>query len=155
MPVKPVPDGNHTVTPCLVAQGAAKLIDFMEKAFGATHAEPPVKRPDGAIAHAQMQIGDSRIMLGEARKPEEATSTMLYLYVKDCDAVFKQAVAAGGTVIMEPVDMFYGDRSGGLKDAWGNQWWIATHVEDVAPAELEQRMAAELAKRAAAEGGKG
>lgn len=152
MPVKPIPDGNHTVTPCLAAQGAAGLVDFMMKAFGATHAEPPVKRPDGAIAHAQMQIGDSRIMLGEARTPADVTSTMLYLYVPDCDAVFKQAVAAGGTVIMEPMDMFYGDRSGGLKDAWGNQWWIATHVEDVAPAELERRMQEEMKKRAA-EGG--
>lgn len=155
MSVKPVPDGNHTVTPCLVVKDAGKLIAFMEQAFGATHVDPPMKRPDGAIAHAQMQIGDSRVMLGEARSPEEVMASMLYLYVKDCDALFKQAVAAGGTVIMEPVDMFYGDRSGGLKDAWGNQWWIATHVEDVAPAELERRMAAEMAKRAAAEGGKG
>jgi PhnB protein len=153
MAIKPVPDGNHTVTPCLVAQGTANLISFMEKAFGATHVEPPVKRPDGAVAHAQMQIGSSRIMLGEARRPEEVTATMLYLYVPDCDAVFKQAVAAGGTVIMEPMNMFYGDRSGGLKDAWGNQWWVATHVEDVAPAELRRRMAEEMKKRAAAEGG--
>lgn len=153
MTIKPVPDGNHTVTPCLVAEDAAGLVDFMVKAFGATHAEPPVKRPDGVLAHAQMQIGDSRIMLGEARTPDEATRTMLYLYVPDCDARFKQAIAAGGTAIMEPMNMFYGDRSGGLRDAWGNQWWIATHVEDVAPAELERRMAAEMAKRAAAEGG--
>lgn len=152
MTVKPIPEGNHTITPCLVVQDAAGLVAFMAQAFGAKPTEPPAKGPDGKVVHAQLQIGTSRIMLGEARSADELKPAMLYLYVEDCDALFKRAIAAGGTVIMEPMNMFYGDRSGGLKDAWGNQWWIATHVEDVAPAELERRMQAEMKKRAA-EGG--
>ena len=110
---------------------------------------PPMKRPDGAFSHAEMQVGSSRVMIGEARDASEHLPTMLYMYVEDCDAVFKRAAAAGGETIMPPTDMFYGDRHGGIKDAWGNQWWIATHIEDVEPAEMERRMAEEMKKRAA------
>lgn len=152
MAVKPIPDGSHTITPCLVVQDTAGLIAFLVQAFAATPTEPPATGPDGKVVHAQLQIGTSRIMLGEARSADEVMQAMLYLYVEDCDALFKRAIAAGGTAIMEPMNMFYGDRSGGLKDAWGNQWWIATHVEDVAPDELERRMQEEMKKRAAQSG---
>jgi uncharacterized glyoxalase superfamily protein PhnB len=149
MSVKPIPDGYSTLTPFIVAEDAAKLCAFLEQAFGASHVHPPSKRPDGSIAHAEMQVGSSRVMIGGATDPAMLMPAMLYMYVEDCDAAFKRAVEAGAETIMPLADMFYGDRHGGIKDAWGNQWWIATHVEDVEPAELERRMAEEMKKRAA------
>ena len=149
MSVKPIPDGYTTLTNFFSVQGADKFCAFLEQAFGASHVHPPMKRPDGVFSHAEMQVGSSRVMIGEARDASEHLPTMLYMYAEDCDAVFKRAAAAGGETIMPPTDMFYGDRHGGIKDAWGNQWWIATHIEDVEPAEMERRMAEEMAKRAA------
>ena len=140
MAVKPVPEGLHTVTPYLVVQGVAKLIDFLKQAFGATEMHRST-RPDGTVMHAQVKIGDSPIMMGEAWGDYSPKPASLYLYVPDCDAVYKSAVAAGGTSIMEPMNMFYGDRNGGVKDLAGNEWWIATHIEDVPPDELERRAA--------------
>jgi uncharacterized glyoxalase superfamily protein PhnB len=98
-----------------------------------------MKRPDGSIMHATVKIGDSILMMSDANDQAPATQAMLYVYVPDADATFKRALAAGGTALMEPSDMFYGDRSGGMKDPSGNRWFVATHKEDVAPAELRKR----------------
>lgn len=139
MNVKAVPEGYHTVTPYLVVKGAGRVIDFVKQAFDAD-VQISLELPGGVIAHGEATIGDSKVMISEARGDMETGPTSLYLYVGDCDAVYAKAVAAGGESIMEPADMFYGDRHGGVTDPAGNQWWIATHIEDVAAEELEQRM---------------
>ena len=144
MPVKAIPEGYHTVTPYIVARGAAKTVEFLKKAFGAEYAFEPMLRPDGMIMHAELKIGDSRVMISEATEQHPAMTSMLHLYVPDVDAVYKRAVAAGGTTAMEPKDQFYGDRGGSVKDPSGNHWYIATHKEDVAPAELKKRAEAYL-----------
>jgi len=142
VPVRHIPDGYHTVTPYLTVRGAPKVIEFLKQAFGAELSHDPIKRPDGSIMHAQVKIGDSLVMIAEESDMAKATSSALYLYVPNVDAVFQQAVKAGGKTVMEPMDMFYGDRSGGVKDPSGNSWFIATHKEDVAPQELAKRAAA-------------
>jgi len=139
MAAKPIPDGYHSVTPYLTVRGAAKIIEFLKQAFGARLSHEPIKRPDGTLMHAQVIIGDSRIMIAEENEMAKATTSTMYLYVPNVDSVFKQAVKAGGQTIMEPMDMFYGDRSGGVKDASGNSWFIATHKEVVSPQELQKR----------------
>jgi PhnB protein len=139
MAVKPIPDGYHTVTPYLVVRGAAKTIEFAKKAFGAEVVDQPVTRPDGTIMHAEFKIGDSRVMISDASEQHPPMQSMLHLYVPNVDAVYQRAVAAGGTSVMEPMDQFYGDRSGGVKDPAGNQWFIGTHKEDVSPQELRKR----------------
>jgi len=139
MAVKPVPDGYHTITPYLTVRGAPKIIEFLKQAFGAELTLEPVKRPDGTIMHAEVKIGDSCVMIGEENEMAKATTSSLYLYVPNVDSVYQQAVKAGGNSIMEPTDMFYGDRSGSVKDSSGNTWYIATHKEDVAPQELAKR----------------
>lgn len=139
MPAKPIPDGYHTVTPYLTVRGAPKVMEFLKRAFGAEPTYPPFKRPDGAIMHAELKIGDSRVMIAEENDQYKATPSSLYLYVPDIDSVYQQAVKAGGENVMEPMDMFYGDRVGCVKDPSGNSWTIATHKEDVAQAELEKR----------------
>ena len=141
MAVKPIPEGYHTVTPYLLVEGAARLIDFLKQAFDA---EEVVRMPgkDGTVGHAEVRIGDSMIMLADAQAEYPAKPHMICLYVEDADATYQRAIAAGATSIKEPADQFYGDRSGGVTDASGMQWWISTHVEDVAPEELEKRAAA-------------
>ena len=139
MAVKPIPDGYHTITPYLVVRGAAKTIEFAKKAFGAEVVDQPVTRPDGTIMHAEFKIGDSRVMISDASEQHPPMQSMLHLYVPNVDAVYQRAVAAGGTSVMEPMDQFYGDRSGGVKDPAGNQWFIGTHKEDVSPQELKKR----------------
>ena len=138
MKTKPIPDGFHTVTPYLVIKGAAPLIEFMKKAFDAKEIYLS-KRPDGTIMHATMQVGDSMIMLADATDQYPEMPSTLYLYVPDTDAVYKKAMAAGATSIMEPADQFYGDRNAGVKDATGTQWWIGTHIEDVSEEEMQER----------------
>src|SRR5262245_60346286 len=115
MAAKPIPDGYHTVTPYLTVQGASQLIDFLKLAFEAQETER-VTAPDGAIAHAEVRIGDSIVMMSEARGDWTPMSSALYLYVNDIDAVYKNALRAGATSTMEPMDQFYGDRSAGVKD---------------------------------------
>jgi len=137
--VKHIPNGYHTVTPYLTVRGAPKVIEFLKQAFGAEVSGEPIKRPDGSIMHAQVKIGDSLVMLAEEHEMAKASSSTLYLYVPDVDAVFQKAVKAGGKTVMEPMDMFYGDRSGGVKDPSGNSWFVATHKEDVAPQEMAKR----------------
>ena len=137
---KPVPDGYHTVTPYLVVEDAGKLIEFLTAAFGAK-LRSSHKRPDGKVAHAEGGIGDSIIMLGSAQGDAKPMTTALYMYVPDCDTLYRRALAAGGISIGEPKDQFYGDRHGGVKDPCGNTWWIATHIEDVSEQELMRRIA--------------
>ncbi len=145
--VNPIPAGYHTVTPYLLVDRAAEFIQFLERAFNATETHRSAA-PDGSIMHASVQIGDSMVMMGQASDVWKPSNMMLYLYVKDVDRVYDRAVEAGATVIREPRDEFYGDRSGAVQDAWGNQWWIATHIEDVHPEELQKRFKAALAQRA-------
>ena len=142
MPVKPIPEGYHSVTPYLVVEGVAALIDFMKQAFGAREIER-MGRPDGTIQHAEVQIGDSMIMMGEATAPREPMPTMLYLYVNDTDATYQRALKAGATSVQEPANQFYGDRNAGVKDRSGNFWYIGTHVEDVSPEEISRRASAQ------------
>ncbi len=133
-----IPEGYHSVTPYLVVTGADKVIEFMQKAFGAT-VNFRLDGPDGKIGHAEMQVGDSRIMLGEAKKEWKPMPSGIYLYVKDSDAVYKKALEAGAESVMEVADQFYGDRHGGVRDPAGNLWWISTRVEDVPDDEMKRR----------------
>ena len=150
MSVNPIPAGYHTVTPYLIVKDAAKLIVFLQKAFDAKEMSPPMKGPDGTIHHAEIMIGNSPIMLSEATAEHPPMPTMLYLYVDDVDAVYKKAIAAGGMSVREPENQFYGDRSGGVIDHCGNQWWVGTHVEDVPPEELGKRAATAAKEKHAA-----
>jgi PhnB protein len=148
MAVKAIPEGYHTVTPYLVVQGVPKLIEFLQRAFDAKEVHRTTM-PDGTIMHAEVQIGDSRVMMGEARGPMTPIPAMLYLYVPDCDAVYARAIRAGGTSIAAPANQFYGDRSGAVRDAAGNHWWIGTHIEDVPAEELGRRAQQAMQQRAA------
>jgi len=141
MAVRPTPEGYHSVTPYLTVRGAGDLLDYIKQAFGA---EETVRMPgpDGRVMHGEARIGDSMVMMGDPGEGGEEIPAMIHLYVDDCDATYRRALQAGGTSVREPADQFYGDRSGGVKDRCGNTWWIATHVEDVAPEEMSKRMAA-------------
>ena len=141
MPVPPVPAGYHTITPYLVVADGEGLHTFLRQAFGAEILSRAL-RPDGTIANAEVRIGDSMVMVAQAKEPWTPMPTGFYLYVPDTDAVYQAALAAGGTSTMEPSDQFYGDRNAGVQDAWGNNWWVATHIEDVDEAEIQRRMAA-------------
>lgn len=149
MAVKPIPDGYHTVTPYLVVEGAAKLLDFLERAFGGKVTER-VERPDGSIGHAEVRVGDSMLMLAEANAQWKPMPALIYLYVPDTDLTYQRALQAGATSVMAPANQFYGDRNGGVKDPFGNLWWIGTHVEDVSPEELKRRAEAAMKKSAPA-----
>lgn len=148
MAVKPVPDTYHTVTPYLVVKGANALVDFVTRAFGAQEVHV-MRGPNGEVWHGDVLIGDSHVMLGEANGPWPAMPSSLYLYLPDCDAAYRQALEAGGVSIQEPETQFYGDRHAAVKDPCGNTWWVATHVEDVSPAELEKRAAERASQRTA------
>ena len=138
MPVKPVPDGYHTVTPYLTLDNPGAVIDFLKKAFGAQ--ETFAMRDDkGNVQHAEVKVGNSMLMLGAAHDQYKARPGNFYLYVDDCDASYKKALAAGAKSLSEPADQFYGDRHGGVTDSEGNNWWVATHTEDVSPEELSRR----------------
>jgi PhnB protein len=134
----PVPTGYHTVTPYLAVSDAQSLVDFMVKVFDAKEREM-IRTPDGQIRHAEIKIGDSIIMLGTTSATYGTATATLYIYVDDADARYQKALAAGATSLREPADQFYGDRHGGVKDANGITWWIATHIEDVPPEELARR----------------
>ena len=141
MSVKPIPEGYHSVTSYLLVEDVARLIDFLKQAFQATEMHR-MSRPDGRVGHAEVKIGDSMVMMGEAQGDWKPMPATLYLYVEDTDAVYRQALAAGAASIMEPADQFYGDRNAGVKDPCGNVWWIATHIEDVSREEIARRAAA-------------
>ena len=140
--VKPVPDGYHTITPYFAVANATKLLEFLKQAFGAEETLR-MAGPDGAIRHAEARIGDSMVMIGQAGAEWKPKANTVYLYVPDVDATYRRALAAGATSLREPATHFYGDRSAGVEDAQGNAWWIATHVEDVSPEEMERRAAAQ------------
>jgi PhnB protein len=139
MSVQPIPQGYHSITPYLTVRGAPKVIEFLRQAFGAQFTHEPMKRPDGNIMHAELKIGDSRVMIAEETEQMKASPSSLYLYVPDVDATYQRAVKAGGKSVTEPVDMFYGDRFGSVKDSSGNSWNVATHIEDVPEKELATR----------------
>ncbi len=138
MSVEYKPKGYHTVTPFIYNTNIAETIDFAIAAFGATLKEKH-HTPDGRIMHAEIIIGDSIVMMGETHGEMASLPVMLYLYVEDCDSVYASAIAAGGKSLREPTTEFYGDRSSGVTDPWGNQWWMATHVEDLSPEEMMKR----------------
>ena len=152
--VKPIPEGYHTITPYLVVKGAAKAIDFYKKAFGATELFR-MEGPNNTIAHAELKIGDSPIMLADEnphmgyRAPESGSHTPvgLMIYVEDVDRTAAQAIAAGIKTERAVEDQFYGDRSGNFMDPFGHRWTISTHKEDVSKEEMDRRMA-NLAKTA-------
>jgi PhnB protein len=139
MTVKPIPDGYHTVTPYLTVQGATTLIEFLKQGFEAKEI-CRILHPEGGIMHAEVSIGDSVIMVSEARDECKPMPSFMYLYVENTDATYDRAVKAGGTSTMEPKDEFWGDRSAGIKDPTGNHWLIATHQEDLSTEEVEQRI---------------
>ena len=135
-----IPEGSPTVTPYLAVKGVSALIDFLTMVFDAKELDR-LTLPDGRIMNAVVSIGNSRVMMGDpGYRPSEPS--MLYVYVPDCDAVYASAIAAGATSLVEPVDMFYGDRTAAFQDASGNKWWVATHKEDVPHDELARRAAA-------------
>lgn len=138
MSVKPIPDGYHTITPYLVCDKLSELIDFLKIAFGAIEIERHLSKA-GRVMHAEVKLGDSIIMMGEAMEGFPPVQTSLYFYVEDTDLVYNRAIKAGGISLMEPANQFYGDRNAGVQDPSGNKWWIATHVEDVSPEEMERR----------------
>ena len=146
---KPIPDGYHSVTPYIIVDNAAAAIDFYTEAFGATEV---LRLPMGEkIGHAEIKIGDSHVMLADefperdirGPKARGGTASSLMIYVDDVDTTFRRALDAGAKTDgdMEVKDQFYGDRSGSLIDPFGHKWTVATHVEDIAPDELQRRMA--------------
>jgi PhnB protein len=145
--VKFIPDGYHTVTPALVVKGGKKAIEFYKSAFGAKEISIMYNLDGQTIMHAEIQIGDSRIMLSDESKEMGALSPQtlggtpgsLNIYVEDCDATIKRATTAGAKIKMPASDMFWGDRYGKVEDPFGHGWGILTHKEDVTPAEMEKR----------------
>jgi len=150
---KPIPAGYHSITPYLIVKGASAAIDFYKTAFGATEVMR-MPHPDGRIGHAELKFGDSHVMLADEFREAEAispntlggTTVGLMIYVEDADSMFNKAVSLGAKVKKPLADQFYGDRNGTIEDPWGHKWTIATHVEDVAPDEMERRLAA-MAKK--------
>jgi len=151
MPAKPVPDGYHTATPILIIKGAAAALEFYKKAFGAKEMLR-MPAPDGTVAHAEIKVGDSILMTGEevpemgfvGAKPGTPTPICMMPYVDKADEVFKRALAAGARELRPLKNHFYGDRSGTLADPFGHAWTIATHIEEVPPAEMDRRLKAEM-----------
>jgi PhnB protein len=148
---KPIPDNYPRVSPYLVVDGAASAIEFYEKVLGAKE-RGRMDAPGGTIGHAELELGDSLIMLADpfpesgARGPKEigGTPVTISVYVEDVDAVFEKALAEGATETRAVEDQFYGDRSGQFEDPFGHHWSVASHIEDVPPEEMEQRMAAAM-----------
>ena len=148
--VKPIPDGYHTIIPYLSIKGAAEAIEFYKKAFGATESMR-IAQPDGRIGHAELQVGDSRIMLADEfpemdfRSPlsMKGSPVHIHMYVDNVDDVVKRAVAAGAKVTRPVQNQFYGDRTGSVTDPYGHVWHVATHTEDVSAEEIRKRAAAQ------------
>ncbi len=157
MATKPIPDGYHTATPYLIVKGAARALEFYKKAFGAEELLR-MTDPTGGIGHAEIKIGDSPIMLADEHpemgyrgpRSSDGTSVSILLYVDDVDARFARAIAAGATATRPVRDEFYGDRTGTLTDPFGHVWSLATHTEDVPPAELDRRFKALTTKKGGA-----
>jgi PhnB protein len=152
---QPIPEGYSTLTPYLAVEDASAAIDFYGRAFGAKE-RVRMPGPGGAIMHAELEIGDSLLMLSDPfpqasttpAKELGGTSVSLMLYVEDTDATYQQAIEAGATSLMEPDDMFWGDRFSSVQDPFGHSWTIATHVEDVSPEEMQKRSEAWMSQMA-------
>jgi PhnB protein len=148
MTVKPIPDGYHSVTPYLIVKGAGDAIEFYKRAFGATEIMR-LSGPGATVAHAEIQIGDSRIMLADENPPMNFLAPLspgscgvsICLYVENVDRVVAQATGAGAQVQRPLMDQFYGDRSATLEDPFGHVWTVATHIEDVPQEEIDRRLA--------------
>jgi PhnB protein len=147
MAVNSIPQGFHSVTPYLVVREVPKLLDFLKQAFNAQEIMR-MPQPDGTIMHAEVRIGDSPIMMGEAQGEHKPMPGSMYLYVDDTDATYKRALQAGATSQMAPENMFYGDRHASIIDPVGNHWSIATHIEDVPPDEMARRAEAFMQQQA-------
>jgi PhnB protein len=147
-PVKPIPEGYHSVTPYLCIKGAAAAIEFYKKAFGAKELVR-MPAPGDKIGHAEIQIGDSHVMLADefpemgflSPQTVGGSPVMMHLYVEDVDATANKAVAAGAKVTKPVADQFYGDRTGQIQDPFGHNWYVSTHTEDVSPEEVKERSA--------------
>jgi PhnB protein len=150
---KPIPEGYHTITPYLSIKGAADAIDFYKRAFGATEVMR-FAQPDGRIGHAEVRIGDSRVMLADEfpdmdfRSPHAigGSPVHLHMYVDNSDAIVNQAVAAGAKLVRPVQDQFYGDRSGSVADPYGHVWHVSTHKEDLSMEDLQKRAAQQAAQ---------
>ena len=139
---KPVPDGYHTLTPYLTVPDGEGMLRFLQNVFGAkVHFRQ--NRPDGSLQHSELLIGDSKIMVGQANEQFTPRPQTIYVYLPDVDTVYKRALDAGAKSLQPVATQFYGDRSGGVEDAAGNWWWIATHVEDVSEEENNRRAQAQ------------
>lgn len=146
--VKPIPEGYSSVTSYLCVRGAADALEYYKRAFGAKELSRCAGGPEGKIMHAEIKIGDARVMLADEcpqmnfKSPLafNGTPVTLHLYVENVDATFKQAIAAGAKEVRPVTDQFYGDRSGLLVDPFGHSWNIATHIEDVSEEEIKKRM---------------
>jgi PhnB protein len=153
--VNAIPSGYHTATPYLVLDDCNGAIEWYKKAFGATEINR-MGRPGGKIGHAEIKIGDSILMLADewpgsgspSAKSLGGSPVSIFLYLEDVDSVYKQAVDAGAKADMPPQNMFWGDKFGKLTDPYGHLWALATHVEDVAPDEMEERAQAAMAQMA-------
>ncbi len=146
MKAKAIPEGFHSLIPSLVVRDAAAAIEFYKRVFGAK-TRRVFHAPDGSIGHAELQIGDSILMLSDEfpemnifspKLPDGNTSSSLFLYIENVDAVFEKAVSAGATIIMPLEDAFWGDRTGGIVDPFGHHWLLATHIKDISDEELEK-----------------
>lgn len=150
--VKAIPEGYHSIQPYLHVRGAAQAIEFYKKALGAAEVMR-FPQPDGKLGHAEIRIGDSVVMLADEapergiHSPEHygGSAVSIMLYVEDCDAVYREAVAAGAKSLREPADQFYGDRTAGIQDPFGFQWWLGTHVKDVSMDEMMAAMSGQKA----------
>jgi uncharacterized glyoxalase superfamily protein PhnB len=149
MTVQPIPEGRARLFPYLVVEDVAGLMDFLKNVFGAEETYRG-ELPDGRIVHAEVKIGTGEIMMGGSRADVKAFPGMVYIYTEDCDAAYKRALDAGAPSLLEPTDQWHGDRYGGVQDPFGNQWWMATHVEDVSPEEMARREMESLKQKAAA-----
>ena len=140
--VKPIPDGYTAITPYLVVENAAGFLDFLANAFGAVE-RMRIPMPEVGIVHAEVEIDGAALMLSDAFPPDfPSTNALIHLFVEDVDSAYARALNAGATAIAEPADQFYGDRIARVGDPAGNQWSIASHIEDVDMDELMKRMAA-------------
>ncbi len=146
MKTNPVPADCHAITPYLSVSDAAKLIAFLKRAFDGVE-RGVIRRPDGTVMHAQVVVGDSLLMIGEPQGQWKPQPAVLYHYVADADAIYKRALAAGATSVMEPTNMFYGDRSCCVQDSAQNSWWIATRIENPTFDEIQKRAVAFFEQR--------
>ena len=149
MSIRPIPDGYHSLTPYLSIKGGIDAIEFYKQAFGASELYR-LQMPDGQIGHAELLVGDSRIMMSETCEESpigdplslRGSSIGIYLYVEDVDTVFEQAIAAGAEIVRAVEDQFYGHRSGQFIDPWGHRWSVQQVIEEVSDEEMSRRMAA-------------